>query len=696
MTIRVGIDIGGTFTDFALLEEASGRLTIHKQLTTPRDPAESILTGLPVLCAKADVPVTAVTTLVHGTTLVTNAVIERKGAVTGMLVTRGFADVLDIAMERRYDMYDLRIRYPEPLVPRAFRIEIGERMGADGQVREKLDEADVRAAVAKLAGMGVEAYAVCFLNAQANAAHEERAGEIVKQAAPGAFISTSADVFPFIREYERWTTTTMNAFAQPMFDRYLARLETGLKGIGFNGALYVMTSSGGTVTLETARRYPVRMLESGPAAGVLMSAAIGRLIGEPNLLAYDMGGTTAKGALVRAGQPLKRYEMEVARVHEFKQGSGLPTKIPVIDLIEIGAGGGSKAQLDTRGVIAAGPHSAGAEPGPVCYGRGGTEPTLTDSNLVLGYLDAGFFLGGAMKLDRAGALKQLGRVIGDRLNVPADRAAWGVHETVNENVARAFRNHASERGFDYRSCAMVAFGGSGPLHAARVARKLRVPRVIFPVGAGVMSAVGLLASPLSFETIRSERVMVEDLKAADLDNRFARMAEQAAAHLAPAGLALKNLSIKRALDMRYRGQGYEIEVRLPDGDGTSLLPRLNELFAEAYAQVFAKSFPSEPAEVVNWKLEVIGPEPGRGADYHVATKGGPTAIKAKRQVWFAETDGAVECPVYDRYALKAGDEFTGPAVVEENESTVVIGVGDRAALDARGNLIVTIGAERAA
>lgn len=690
MALRIGVDIGGTFTDFALVDESSGALAIHKQLTSTDDPARAVVEGVPALLRKAGAAIADVGTLVHGTTLVTNALIERRGARTGMLVTAGFADVLDIARERRYDMYDLRITYPAPLVPRDLRIEIDERVGADGVVRAKLDLDEVRRAAASLVGRGCTALAICFLNTHANAAHEEQAAAAIRAAHPELAVSTSADVFPFMREYERWTTTVMNAFAQPMFEQYLVRLERGLAAVGFRGTLYVMTSSGGTVTIDTARRYPIRMLESGPAAGVLLSAALGRLTGRNSLLAFDMGGTTAKGALIRAGAPLKRYDMEVARIHEFKPGSGLPAKIPVIDLIEIGAGGGSIAHRDTRGVIAVGPRSAGATPGPVCYGQGGTEPTLTDANLALGYLDPAFFLGGEMALDRAGALTALGRVIGAPLGVDATQAAWGVHETINENVARAFRNHAAERGFDYRACTMVAFGGSGPLHALRVARKLRVGCVVFPRAAGVMSAVGLLASPLAFEVLRSERVAHEDLTAEGFDQRFARLAEQATAHLRAAGLGTQDLSIKRALDLRYRGQGYEVEVALPQGPGAAILPRLPALFAEAYATVFARSFPAEPIEIVNWKLEATGPTPGRGADYLASAVAPGPAIKGRRPAWFPEAGGFVDCPVYDRYAMNAHDSFIGPAIVEEQESTAIIGVGDRAAVDAREHLVVQV------
>lgn len=689
MSFRIGIDIGGTFTDFALLEAGSGRLVIHKQLTTPEDPSEAVLSGVPALLAKAGVDIDAVEAVVHGTTLITNALIERKGAVTAMLCTAGFTDVLDIAMERRYDMYDMRIAYPDPLVPRHLRREVDERMGADGSVGTALDLEAVGGLVGTLVEEdGVEALAVCLLNAYANPAHELAIAAMVAERFPNLYVSTSADVFPAIREYERWTTTTMNAFTQPMFDRYLDRLEGGLGALGFVGSLYIMTSSGGTVTPQTARQYPVRMLESGPAAGVLVSSHIGRLLDRPNLLAYDMGGTTAKGALIRDGAPLKRYEMEVARVHDFKMGSGLPAKIPVIDLIEIGAGGGSIAAVDVRGIISVGPQSAGADPGPVCYGQGGYQPTLTDANLLLGYLSADFFLGGEMALDKERAGEVATAVLAEPLDVPEVRAAWGIHETVNEDIARAFRNHASERGFDYRGCAMVAFGGSGPLHAARVARKLRVPSVVFPVGAGVASAVGLLISPLAFETARSARVSVGGLSGESLDRYFAPLVEEASGYLHPEGLSEDQISVNRWLDMCYRGQGYDIEVKLPELSGDALLAALPGLFEAAYETVFGKSFEEEPIEIVNWKVEAVGPRPIGGGHYRLDAAPGREALKGTRAAYFPEADGFVDCPVYDRYALDAGVTFTGPALVEERESTCVIGVGDKAAIDALGNLVV--------
>jgi len=555
---RIGVDIGGTFTDFALSSASGGRMAIHKRLTTPHDPSEAVLAGVAALVAESRIEIGSVTDIVHGTTLVTNAVIERRGAVTGMLVTAGFGDIMDMGPERRYDLFDLRIKYPPPLVPRRLRIEVEERVRYDGSIEQPLDETGVIAAAKKFRELGVEAVAICFLHAYANPAPEERAAEILREAAPEITVSTSADVFPNMREFERWTTTTLNAFTQPMFDRYVKRLEDGLAGAGFGGRLYIMGSSGGTLTTDAARRYPVRALESGPAAGALMSAHHGRALKLPNLLSFDMGGTTAKGALVRGGQAIKKYAMEVARVHEFRQGSGLPIRIPVIDMIEIGAGGGSIAEVDERGLLRVGPRSAGAMPGPACYGRGGTRPTLTDANLVLGYLDADFFLGGKMKLDKAASDKAIAENVGRPLKLETLRAAWGIHDIICEDVARAFRIHATERGFDYRNSSMVAFGGSGPLHALSVARKLKIPRVVLPVGAGVMSALGLLVSPLAFEVARSRRIHVADIDAKDFATTFAALENEAAGYLKRAGVAEADIKIVRHLDMRYQGQWHEI------------------------------------------------------------------------------------------------------------------------------------------
>jgi N-methylhydantoinase A len=697
MTYRIAIDIGGTFTDFALLHCGNGRTAIHKRLTTPRDPARAVLEGMVELLAQQKAGMTEVETVMHGTTLITNAIIERRGAVTGFLVTRGFRDVLDIGKEQRYDLFDLRIRFPEPLVPRPLRREVRERIQFDGTVEMALDEEEVRRAVNELVEEHkIEALAVGLLHSYANPAHERQIQQLVAREFPSLQLSISSDVCPFMREFERWTTTIVNAYTQPMVDRYLAALENGLKERGFAGKFYVMMSNGGVATPTTARRFPVRLIESGPAAGALMSSYLSEhLAGRPHVLSFDMGGTTAKGALIRDRMPLRRYDLEIARVHAFKRGSGLPLKIPVIDMIEIGAGGGGIARVDRRGVIQLGPRSAGADPGPACYGRNGTEATLTDANLVLGYLDPAFFLGGKMRLYPDRAAEAIKSTVARELDLPLARAAWGIHETANEDVARAFRVHAAERGFDYRGCSMIAFGGSGPIHATRIARKLKISEVIFPSGAGVMSAFGLLVSPLSHETIKSDRHLLDELDAHVFEAKFAAITEEVLSFLRDGGIGATEANVVRRLDMRYLGQGYEIEVSLPDTrDSKELLACLPALFADAYAKVFSISFIEQPLEIVNWKVRASGPLPwlgAKGIDLTLpATAADGQALKARRQVYSPAKDGYVECPVYDRYALTVGARLTGPALIEENESTCVIGDGDRIIVDESRNLLATV------
>ena len=523
MTYRLGVDIGGTFTDLALLDARNGRSAIHKRLTTPRDPARAVLEGTVELLAQQKASMAEVETVMHGTTLITNATIERRGAVTGFLVTRGFRDVLDIGKEQRYDLFDLRIRFPDPLVPRPLRREVSERIQFDGTIETPLDDEEVRRAVAELVDEHeIEALAVGLLHSYTNPAHERQIQQLVLREFPSLRLSISSDVCPFMREFERWTTTIVNAYTQPIVDRYLAALESGLKTHGFGGKFYVMMSNGGVATPATARRFPVRLIESGPAAGALMSSYLSQhLTGRPHVLSFDMGGTTAKGSLIRDRLPLRKYDLEVARVHAFKKGSGLPLKIPVIDMIEIGAGGGGIAAVDRRGIIQLGPRSAGADPGPACYGRNGRDATLTDANLVLGYLDPAFFLGGKMRLEPERAESAIQSTVARVLDLPLARAAWGIHETANEDVARAFRVHAAERGFDYRGSSMIAFGGCGPIHAMRIARKLKIPEVVFPSGGGVMSAFGLLVSPLSHETIKSDRLLLDDIGADVFEAKFA-------------------------------------------------------------------------------------------------------------------------------------------------------------------------------
>jgi N-methylhydantoinase A len=692
LAYRLGVDIGGTFTDFALVDEDTGTLTSHKQLTTPHDPSESVLTGLASMLERTGVPIGELTAIAHGTTLVTNAVIERRGAPTGMLVTKGFRDVLDIAMERRYDLFDLRLEFAEPVVPRELRAEINERVMFDGATGTPMDDTQVEAEAARLVEQhSIESLAICFLHSYADPTHEERARAIVAKRFPDLHVTTSSEVLPFMREYERWSTTTVNAYVRPLTGRYLHRLESGLGAMGFTGRLLVMTSSGGMVTPDIARRFPVRLIESGPAAGALMAAFLGERLGEPNLLSFDMGGTTAKGALIRDGRPLRRYEFEVAREYEYKNGSGLPLRIPVIDMIEIGAGGGSIATVDERNLLAVGPRSAGADPGPACYGQGGERATLTDANLTLGYFVADAFLGGRMVLDTNAAAKAITGDIARRLDVDTTRAAWGIHEVINEDVARAFRVHASEIGFDYRRCAMIAFGGSGPAHAIRVARKLRIPKVIFPVGAGVMSAIGLLMTPISYAMLRSGRVRLEELDQDGLEAGFASVETQARDLLVEAGVKPDRIEMERRLDMRFQGQGHEVEVRLP---ADPRVADLDSLFRATYAEVFAATPLDTKVEIVNWKIEASGPRPAFADRYHPfsGARGGEEVLR-NVQAYHEAPGGFVACPLVDRYALAEGRRIDGPALIQEDEATTVLGPGDRIEVDAMGNLVALLASD---
>jgi N-methylhydantoinase A len=693
MTYRIGIDIGGTFTDFALFDDDRRETVTYKALTTPGHPERAVLEGIRALAGKAGVGIRDVSMVVHGTTLVTNAAIERRGAPTAMIVTRGFRDVLDIAMEQRYDLYDMRLRFPEPLVPRNMRFEIDERVAWDGSVRRPLVLDGLASQLDRAVSVhGVRAVAVCLMHSYANDTHEQAVGAWLAERFPKLRVSLSSVVFPFAREYQRWTSTCLNAYVQPLVDDYIDRLERGLAEEGFQGTFLVMSSSGSTLTPAMARRFPVRMLESGPAAGALMAARQSRWIGRPQILAFDMGGTTAKGCVVRDHAPLKRYEFEVARTHEFKRGSGLPIKIPVIDMIEIGAGGGSLAGMDARGVLQVGPRSASADPGPACYGRGGTEPTLTDANLVLGYLDPGSFLGGRMQLNVDAAREAIGTRVAGNLGVSLERAAWGIHEVINEDVAKAFRVHASERGVDYRRCSMIVFGGSGPIHGTRIARKLRIPTVVCPSGAGVMSAFGLLSSPLGFDLVQSHRVALSSLSPDEFRRIVASLHGRVRSQFAGAADDASHTTSELRLDMRYVGQGHEVEVTMPDRLPHEVFPQLGQLFGQAYAAIFGQSFPEKEVEIVAWKVAVYGPVPGGDQPYVLRGLAAQRTLASprRRPAYFAEREGYVSCGVYDRYALAAGDVVEGPALVEEQESTCVLAPGDRGTVDEHLNLVITI------
>jgi len=710
MRARLGVDIGGTFTDLVVIDDATGTARVGKVLTTTKDPAHGVEEGIHALLDEAGVRSDAVRAVVHGTTLATNALIERKGAKTALLTTEGFRDALEIRREGRYDMYDLFIDPPPPLVPRHLRREVPERLLADGSILKTLDEAAARRALAELAREGVEALAICLLHAYVNPTHERRLSEIAREVSPGLSVSCSSEVVPEIREYERASTTCANVYVAPLMARYLEDLERRLAALGIDGQLYIMQSSGGTALPPLARRLPVRLVESGPAAGALAAAQAARERHEPKLLSFDMGGTTAKACVIDDGVPLVGREFEVARADRFKKGSGLPIRVPVIELIEIGAGGGSIARVDRMGLLKVGPDSAGADPGPACYTLGGRHPTVTDADLLLGYLDAEFFLGGRLRLDREAAHRVVGEHVARRLGLDVTGAAWGIHRVVNENMAAAARIHGIERGRDLRQYPLFAFGGAGPVHCWQVAKILKVPRILIPFGAGAMSAYGLLAAPLAFDFVRTGRQRLDRADWPAINRLFAEMEEEGRALLARAGVAPADIHISRIAEMRHAGQGHEVECAMPLGAlSTESLPTITASFENAYRALYHRLPHGVPIEALNWRLTVSGPQPGTGLSgrsepgralirppsVHASrsaptTTGSARATKGARQAYFAEVGGFVETPVYDRYALHAGAEFAGPAIVEERESTAVVGPGARCRVDDGFGLVVEI------
>ena len=686
---RVGIDIGGTFTDLVLIDDASGERAIGKVLTTPDDPSEAVEQGLRGLLEREDVDASQLKTIIHGTTLVTNALIERRGTATALLTTEGFRDAVAIGTEHRYDMYDIFLEKPEPLVPRSLRYGVRERVLDDGSVLRDLDEEQVRAIAGELLELGIGAVAVSFLHGYRNPVHEQRVAEILAEEAPGVAVSLSSEVSPEIREYERTSTTIANVYVRPLVERYLQRLEERLRRLGFDGSFYVMLSNGGTASVETACRFPVRLLESGPAAGALAAAFYGEEAGFSDVLSFDMGGTTAKACLIDGGEPQTSTDFEVARVYRFKKGSGLPVKTSVIEMIEIGAGGGSIARVGPLGLPKIGPESAGADPGPACYGRGGEEPTVTDADLLLGYLDPDFFLGGRMRLDYRAAEKAL-RKISDALGVDPVKAAWGVHQVVDENMANAARVHAVERGKDPRKYLLIAFGGAGPVHAHRVAHALGVPGFVAPLGAGTASAFGFLCAPLSFDLARSLYGRLDELDWDAANAALAEMEEEGRELLRASGVADEDVLVRRLGEMRYVGQGHEVGVKLPEGTlGPDDVGGISAGYREEYRRLYGREGPDVPLEAITWRVEVSAPRP---EILQEEWGGDPRALdearKGKREIYLPEKDGFAAVPVYDRYRLDPGAAFDGPAVVEERESTVIVGPDSRAEVDGSRNLIV--------
>jgi len=681
MAYRLGVDIGGTFTD-VVLERGAAQVSA-KVLTTPDAPERGVQDGVRAALDRAGAAPGDVGLVIHGTTLATNALIERKGARTALIVTEGFRDSVEMAHENRFEQYDIQMDRPPPLAPRWLRWPVRERMNAQGRVLLPLDEGSVAAAAARAREHGVEAVAVGLLHSYANPAHERRVGALLAEALPGVPVTLSSEVCPEIREYERLSTACANAYVQPRMAGYLSALDGALKALGLSCPFMLMTSGGGLTDLETAVRFPVRLVESGPAGGAVLAAWIARRRGLDRVLSFDMGGTTAKLCLIDDGDPQTTRTFEVARVWRNLKGSGLPLRIPAIEMVEIGAGGGSIAQVDSLGRLRVGPESAGADPGPACYGRGGAAATVTDADLALGRIDAPAFAGGA-GLDGEAAAAAIAGHVAAPLGMTEPLAAYAVSEIVDENMANAARVHAVEWGKDVRARTMIAFGGAAPLHAARLAEKLALDAVVVPMQAGVGSAVGFLRAPVSYEVARSRHMRLSDFDAGEAEALMAAMAAEARAVAALAAGEDAALGEVRRAYMRYVGQGHEIAVRLPAG-GLGETALLRDAFEAAYRQLYDRAIPGQDLEILSWTVTVSSAAPPAGPVS--GPEGAADAPPARARLF----DGGrfVEAPMHRREALAAGASVSGPALIVEDQTTTVVSAAFDARIDADGAILLT-------
>jgi N-methylhydantoinase A len=683
--VRLAADIGGTFTDI-VLDRGAQRLT-RKVLTTAQRPEEGVLEGTRLVLADAGLHFSDIDVFVHGTTLATNAIIERRGARTALIATEGFRDVLDIATESRYDQYDLTIEKPKPLVPRALRFTVPERVDIHGKVRLALDEDAVAQRVTALKHNGIDAVAICFMHSYVNADHEERTAAILKKAMPSLSITLSSEVCPEIREYERTSTAVANAYVQPLMDGYLARMDDALRVEQFRGAIYLVTSGGGLTSIDTARRFPVRLVESGPAGGAIFAAQVAARADEKKVLSFDMGGTTAKICLIENFEPNGSRVYEVDRAARFLKGSGLPLRIPVIEMVEIGAGGGSIAHIDALKRVTVGPESASSEPGPACYGRGGLRPTVTDADVALGMIDPATFAGGTIALDPELSRGALARDVGEPLGLTPETAAYAVHEMVCENMASAARVHAVERGESVTDHTLIAFGGAAPLHAARVAEKLGVARVIVPPNAGVGSAVGFLAAPISYELIKSRHMRLDAFDSAGASSLLAEMSKDARALVEPGARGAPTYE-RRLAYMRYVGQGHEITVPLPEralteADAVSLRTE----FEKEYSVLFKRPIPGAAIEVLSWSVLVAtdSHRPEKIAKIADKRAGAPDGSRA---FFDGRAGKTIEVPLYRRINIEPGARVPGPAIIAEDETSTFITASFDARIDAAGCIVM--------
>ncbi len=689
--LSLGIDIGGTFSDLVVYDADRERLFSHKELTTHGDPARGVLAGVETILDRHGLTGSRIDRVVHATTLFTNALVERKGAVTGLLTTAGFRDVIEIGRERRFELYDLEIRRPEPLVPRNLRRDVAERMDKHGRVRVPLDLDRLLAETRLLADQGVSSIAIVFLHSYANPAHERMAADAIRKRFPDMSISCSYEIAPVIRENERASTTVANAFVKPLANRYFHRLETELAKRGVTAPILMMLPSGGLTSLADVKLAPIKVLESGPAAGVIAAAQFGAEDSFRDLMAFDMGGTTAKLCVVEDGEPSITYLFEAARQKRFLRGSGMPIRISTVELIEIGAGGGSIAYPDHLGLMKVGPQSAGADPGPAAYGLGGQHPTVTDANFVLGYLNPDGFAGGSITIEPDRAEKAIARLARES-SLPAERVAWGIVDVVNENMAGAARVHIAEHGRDPAHFVLVATGGGGPLHGYYVGKKLGVRQVLCPSGAGVASAIGLLRAPARVDEMNSVVVPLETLDWRELEEAFGELESKAGALLATTGADPRRSRVQRLADIRFVGQAFEVVVGLPDGPYTKASrPGIMRAFERRYVEKYSRSPRNTQVEIINIRVSVTAD----AEDFPVSGPNGPpaaraTALKGRRKVFFPEYGKFRNTPVYDRLLLRAGQSFDGPAVIEEPMSTIVVGPGGRFTVRKTGHVLVDI------
>ncbi|MBU2499362.1 MAG: hydantoinase/oxoprolinase family protein [Proteobacteria bacterium] len=684
---RLGCDIGGTFTDFVLVNDQTGELKINKCLTTPKDPSDAVEQGIKELEVHTPGFVGEMEEVIHGTTLVINAIIERKGAKTGLVTTKGFRDILELGREIRYAPYDIFSEYPKPLVPRHLRLKVDERMRSDEFVLKPLDREEAREVVRILVSKGVESIAVCLINSFENPAHELMIKEIIEKEAPQVSTSISYRVLPQIREYERTSTTVTNAYVKPLTGRYLSKLSDRLGSIGFEGRLFIMLSSGGITSAETAAEFPVRIIESGPTAAVIAGQYYGKLFDIPDMFCFDMGGTTAKSCLIQRGVAGVVPTFEVGRVQRFMKGSGLTIQVPVVDLMEIGAGGGSIAKVSRLGTLQVGPESSGADPGPICYGRGGEDPCVTDADLLLGYLDENYFLGGEMKLDREAARRGVEEKVAKPLGVSFLQAVWGIHDLINETMAAAAKTHIAEKGGNPKVATVAAFGGAGPVHAYGLAKKLGAPRLIVPPNAGVGSALGFFTAPRAFDLVRSHKVSLNEADFGEIEKIFQALEKEGEKALKKAG---KDEAVKfeRSLDMRFVGQGSETNVPADEKDFTSLKKEeLRSRFDRIYEKLYGRTYPDSAVEFINFRVRASLPERlFRFSKLETKSRSLQNATKGRRPAYSAMAKDFIPYTVYDRYLLFPGAGFEGPAIIEEKESTVIVGEDASVRVDEYGFL----------